>query len=158
MSTAKLAFLALLGTSTAASAASAPKPSQLVSARAVSTPCPFETDPTNNAFQITSMSTPEGIQAPFAIPAKQVFVITSASLQISGAPPNATAQLYLFTVVGTEGGILTEGFTTTNGNGFATVDRILPTGISVRSGVPLCVLGSAGNTLGSVTGYFAKDK
>ena len=134
------------------------KPSQLVSARAVSTPCPFEAPAGNNAFQITSMSTPDGVQVPFAIPPKQVFVITSASLNLTGAPADSTAQLYLFAVNGSDGAVLAEGLATSNANGLATVERVLPTGIAVKSGLALCVLGSQGSSLGSVTGYFTKDK
>ena len=134
------------------------KPSQLVSARAVSTPCPFPTEKGNNAYQITSMSTPDGVQAEFAIPPKQVFVITSAYLTLTGAPANDTAQLYLFAVEGDSASILTEGVAPTNANGLAIVERVLPTGIAVKSGKALCVLGSQGNSLGSVSGFFAKDR
>ena len=151
--------LVLLAAAAASAGPLAPtKPSQLVSARAVSTPCPFETNPGNNAFQITSMSTPRGVQAEFAIPPKQVFVITSAYLTLSGGPANDTAQLYLFAIEGESGSILAEGVAATNASGLAIVDRVLPTGIAVKSGKALCVLGSQGSSLGSVTGYFTKDK
>ena len=150
--------LALAALPAAAGPLAPTKPSQLVSARAVSTPCPLESQAGNNAYQITSMSTPEGVQAEFAIPPGQVFVITSASLTLTNAPVSATAQLYLFAANGADGAILTEGLTTTSVNGTGIVDRVLPTGIAVRSGLALCVLGSQGSSLGSVTGYFTKDK
>jgi hypothetical protein len=150
--------LALAALPAAAGPLAPSKPSQLVSARAVSTPCPFETQAGNNAYEITSMSTPDGVQAPFAIPPKQVFVITSAYLTLTGGPANDTAQLYLFAVEGESGSILTEGVAATNASGLAIVERVLPTGIAVKSGKALCVLGSQGNSLGSVTGFFAKDK
>jgi hypothetical protein len=138
--------------------AGAPKPSQLATVRAVSTVCPFPTAIGNNAFVLDSASTPGGVQAPFVIPPKQVFVITSANLRLSGGPANETAQLFLLAGPGPESAVLTEGVTTTNADGLANIDRILPSGIAVRSGLTLCVTGTQGNTLGSVTGYFAKDK
>jgi hypothetical protein len=156
---AKLALVsALLIASADASAGPAPKPSQLVTARASSTPCPIEFSVPNTGYQITSMSTSDGIQTPFAIPPKQVLVITSVNLNMTGAPANETGQISLIAVNGTDGSVLAEGLGTTNADGLLTIDRILPTGISVRSGVPLCVLGNVGSTLGSVTGYFAKDR
>jgi hypothetical protein len=136
------------------------KPSQLVTVRAVSEPCPIKSSPTTTPYQLTSMSSSDGNQAAFAIPPKQVFVITSASLVVTNGDPNETAQLVVFglNAAGTDGTVFVEGYARTDDNGFATFVQTLPTGIAVKSGVRLCALGTTGSTLGAVTGFFAKDK
>jgi hypothetical protein len=136
------------------------KASQLVTVRAVSEPCPLDTSPTANEFQLTSMSSSDGNQTAFAVPPKQVFVVTSASLVVTNAVANQPAQLVLFAVneAGTDGSVLVEGYSRTDADGFATFVQPLPTGIAVKSGVRLCVIGTTGSTLGAVTGFFAKDR
>ena len=154
-----LSALLVSGAQASAGPLAPSKPSQLVVARAASTPCPVDGFPTSNPFEITWMSTPDGTPVPFAIPAKQMLVVTSVSLVTTGGVANATAQLLLIAVASpTELSVLAEGYARTDANGLATYQQSFPTGVAVRSGVTLCIAGTTGSTLGSVTGFFAKDK
>jgi hypothetical protein len=134
------------------------KPSQLVSARAVSTPCPTVHPVEITPYAIDQMTTIDGLQVPFVIPPKQVFVITHVHLAASGATANAEVGIFLISVVGMDGGVLTEGTVHTSASGRGSTNIDLPTGIAVRPGTTICATTTDGAAFGSVTGFFAKDK
>jgi hypothetical protein len=134
------------------------KPSQLISARAVSTPCPTVHPVEVQPYAIDRMTTIDGIDVPLVIPPKQVFVITHAHLSASGAEANSEIDVHLISVIGNDGGVLTEGSVQTNASGRGSTNIDLPTGIAVRPGTTICASTTDGSGFGSVTGYFTKDK
>jgi hypothetical protein len=135
------------------------KPSQLVTARVVSTNCPLtEPVPNASANAIDEMSTLGGLQQALVIPPKQVLVITSVTFVAVG-PPGEIYGMNLIAVNGQEHAMLAQEVVEVIGEGLGTKTIVLPTGIAVREGNALCMVASeGGEPFGSVTGFFAKDK
>jgi hypothetical protein len=135
------------------------KPSQLVTARVVDSDCPLaEPDPGTTANMMDEMSTLEGLQQPFIIPPRQVLVITAVNFVAVGTPGDSYG-MNLIAVNGTERAVLAQGLVKTEAEGVGSTTINLPSGIAVREGNALCVVGSAGSgPFGAVTGYFAKDR
>jgi hypothetical protein len=135
----------------AAAAGTAPKPSQLVTAYTVGIACTGI--PEGSRFNtMRTLATAEGA---FAIPPKQVLVITHVELRTAGADPNEDLSLYLLSP---PAGLLYEARARASAVGEAFVSLDLPSGVAVRSGAELCASTSDGSALGLVTGYFAKDR
>jgi hypothetical protein len=156
------AFAAALACALAVPAAAGPlapsKPSQLVTARSVSTPCPTVHPAELTPYAIDSMTTIDARDVPFAIPPKQAFVITHVHLAAGNATPNTQIGVFLIAVVGTNGGVLAEAAVQTDGAGRGSTSFDLPTGIAVREGTTICGSSADGSGFASVTGYFTKDK
>ena len=134
------------------------KPSQLVTARALGTECPFDdSEPSNSARLIDSMTTIEGTTQPFVIPPKQALVITSVHI-LAGGAPDTNVGMNLIVLNGSGVAILVERSGRTDAGGSVTVDVTLPSGLPVRAGNQLCVASSVLGVGGSVTGFFVKDK
>jgi hypothetical protein len=135
------------------------KPSQLVTARVISTNCPLaEPDPGASANAIDAMSTLEGLQQAFVIPPNQVLVATSVTFVVVGTPGDFYG-MNLIAVNGQQRAVLAQEVVEAVGDGIGTKTIVLPTGIAVREGNALCMVSSAGGEpFGSVTGFFAKDK
>lgn len=136
------------------------KPSQLVSAHSAGPLCPFtgpnlETTPHKVEF-MTLAGRPE---VPFEIPPGSVLVITSARLlsfgAAAGTPENV--QLVTFDASGNMG-VLGGATTVTESNQQGHAELTFPTGVAVRPGSSICVVGPPSNTAVEVTGYFAKDR
>ena len=136
------------------------RPSQLVSAKdGTNTPCPFPSGPLNTPYLIDRMVGSDGSVVPFAIPEKQVFVITSFDFNFGGPVPDTTVfvQLTAYDAMGA-GATLLQGTATTSGNQVGGGSVVAPSGIAVRRDKTLCVTGTAGATGGIVHGFFAKDR
>jgi hypothetical protein len=135
------------------------KPSQLVTAWTVSAPCSNDVDGDDvmpNAFNV--MRTIAGGEQAFAIPAKQALVITRAELHVGGADPSTRVAIYLLSVRGGAPSLLAETSAVSSATGDADVRIELPSGVAVRSGDEICVTGSSGGFLGTLNGFFAKDR
>ena len=156
-----LCMIAVVASAAAAGPLVPTRPSQLVTVRALrggSQPCPI--DPSgdlNEPFQIDLMANLEGPQRPLVIPDGKVLVITHVHLTTEDAPANTNVKLAVIAVTGQDLGVLAETDAITNGDGFASADFDLPSGIAVRPGQPLCAAGQ-GTTFGTVSGFFAKDR
>jgi hypothetical protein len=159
---AALCAITLVASAAAAGPLVPTRPSQLVTVRALrggSQPCPI--DPTgdlNEPFQIDLMANLAGPQRPLVIPDEKVLVITHVHLITESAPPNISVKLALIAVTGQDLGVLAETDAITNGDGIASADIDLPSGIAVRPGQPLCAAAGRGTTFGTVSGFFAKDR
>jgi hypothetical protein len=156
----RAAFFAFLVAALPASAGPlAPtKPSQLVTARALGTDCPFDDgEPSSSAKLIDSMTTIEGTSQPFVIPPKQALVITGVHI-LAGGAPDTTVGMNLLVLNGPGVAVLIERSGRTDAGGNVTIDVTLPTGLPVRAGNQLCVASSLVGVGGSVTGFFVKDK
>jgi hypothetical protein len=136
------------------------RPSQLVSAYAVSQVCAFDPNGVNNTpYQISRMTGIDGVDAPFVIPPKQVFVITSVRFTFGGPVPGTIVNLQLLSFDATGNyGLLAEARATAESDQVGQADVLLPTGIPVRADKTLCIIGSSGATGGMVHGFFAKDR
>jgi hypothetical protein len=134
-----------------ASAATAPKPSQLVTAYTVGSAC--STNPQGAVFN--TMRTLAVADGPLVIPPKQVLVITHVEITLGGADANAEVNVRL---VAPTSGLLFETRVRTSATGDASASADLPTGVAVRTGTEICTNSSGGSTLGVITGYFAKDR
>jgi hypothetical protein len=143
--------LCALSIALSASAGTAPKPSQLVTAFTVGAAC--STDP--EGAMVNTMRTLAVAEAPFAIPPKQVLVITHVEITLGGATADTEVNVRL---VAPTAGLLFETRVHSSATGDASASVDLPTGVAVRSGTEICTNSSDGNTLGVVHGYFAKDR
>ena len=130
------------------------KPSQLVSAHSAGPLC-LETTPHKVEF-MTLAGRPE---VPFEIPPGSVLVITSARLlsfgAAAGTPENV--QLVTFDASGNMG-VLGGATIVTESNQQGHAELSFPTGVAVRPGSSICVVGPPRTTAVEVTGYFAKDR
>ena len=86
-------------------------------------------------------------------------MITRAELRVAAAANPATRVSFVLIAVrnGTVS-LLAETSTKTDATGDADVRIELPTGVAVRSGDEVCVTGSSGSFLGTLNGFFAKDR
>ena len=100
----------------------------------------------------------DGVERPFAVPPKQVFVITGFDFNYGGPVSGTTVfvQLTSFDATGTPS-ILAQGTATTSSNQVGGGSVVVPHGVAVRGDKTLCVAGSNGATGGIVHGFFAKD-
>jgi hypothetical protein len=101
---------------------------------------------------------PDGTEEPFVIPPKRVFVITSFGFTLaSDAPAGQNAAPTVTAKTATTSVPLVIGFGTTDSDGDVAGTVALPTGVAVRPGPTLCVVGGT-TPNGVLQGYFAKDK
>jgi hypothetical protein len=144
-----------------ASAAGAPKPSQIVSARAESAICPF--DPPfpfkSTSYRLDKMSVGGAPDVAFSVPPKTVLVITSARLGFAGPIAGTTQVVYLLSY-DESGSAATLGtaLATAQSSQVSQVALEFPTGAVVRSGHTVCVWTNEGATSAEINGYFTKDR
>lgn len=136
--------------------------SQLYAARTGSgnVQCPFGVVPGGNTpYLIDVMVGSDGVEQPFAIPAKQVFVVTGFDFAFGGPVSGTIVVVHLtsFDAMG-QGSILAQGTATTGANQIGGGSVVVPHGVAVRGDRTLCITGTAGATGGVVQGFFAKDK
>jgi hypothetical protein len=99
----------------------------------------------------------DGTTEPFAIPAKQVLVVTSFDYRIpTTEPAGSSFGVGLVLQTPTLGYPLLFGAAFADSNNFATGSVAASAGIAVKPGSALCISGD--NPYGVVHGYFAKDK
>jgi hypothetical protein len=136
------------------------KPSQLVTAWTVGEVCSNEVDGDGAiSARFNLMRTLAAGEQPFAIPTKQALVITRADLRVGAvANPGSRVSFVLTAVRNGTVSLLAESSTKTDATGEADVRIELPTGVAVRSGDEVCVTGSSGSFLGTLNGFFAKDR
>jgi hypothetical protein len=157
---ARLLFAALLLAAPAV-AASGPKPSEIVSARAESETCPF--DPPfpfkSTSYRLDRMSVGGAPDVAFAVPPKTVLVITSARLGFAGPVAGTTQVLYLLSYDASgSAATLATALATAESNHVGQVALELPTGAVVRPGHTVCIWTNDGVTNGEINGYFTKDR
>jgi hypothetical protein len=136
------------------------RPSQLVTARAVTAVCPFDgPNELTTPYQVDTMTVAGGSDEPFAIPAKSVLVITSARLT-SCCPIPGTVDLVTLVTFDAAGnmGVLGNAATTTPAEGPGYAQLTFPSGVVVRPGSAICVVGPPLSTGAEISGYFTKDR
>lgn len=137
------------------------KASQLVTARTGpgNVPCPFGGGGSNSPFLVDVMAGVDGVERPFAIPPKQVFVVTSFDFNFGGPVADTTVFVWLtaFDAQGTPTNLV-QGTATTSSNQVSGGSVVVPSGVAVRGDKTLCVTGSGAATGGIVHGFFAKDR
>ena len=159
-----LAALAALGLATSAYAVLGPtKASQLVTVTS-SGSCPIPGHPSSNSAAFTNLIHADGTSSPFAIPAKQVFIITDATLTVSGQGAN-DAMLALLSIGTASGGTQIAGqYDTAGPTGAVKSTFTFPAGVAVKSTSILCARlidttqGGSVFFSGTAHGYFAPDK
>lgn len=136
------------------------KPSELVTIRGFANPCP--TIGVGNAIDM--QTNPDGTSSAFTIPAGKVFIITSARLGAVGTPANG-ADLQLRRVTPSANNVIDvrQGDVEPTSSRY-NVELEFPTGVVVKAGTTLCVVGtdlvtSADlNVSAWVQGYLATDR
>jgi hypothetical protein len=135
--------------------------SQLVTARTGSgnVPCPFGGGGSNSPYLIDTMIGPDGAERPFAIPPKQVFVVTGFDFNFGGPVAGSTVfvQLTSFDAQGTPA-VLAQGTVATGSDQLGGGSVAIPNGVVVHGDRMLCVTGNKAATGGLVHGFFAKDR
>jgi hypothetical protein len=155
-----------LGFGVAASAGAAgplgpTRPSQLVTAYvANNTICPFDgPNELTTPYQVDAMTVGGGSSEPFAIPAKSVLVITSARLTSCCPVPGTVEGVTLVTFDASGNmGVLGSASTTTPASGPGYAQLTFPSGVVVRPGSSICVVGPPHSTGAEISGFFAKDR
>lgn len=151
LSLSALAALALTGPASAGPLAPA-RASDLVTVYTKNaTPCPVA----GVAFDTIVLA--DGTEQPFAIPPKRVLVVTSLDWNLTSASPGVAAAPVLGLQTGGASLPLLQGSGVTDSNGTAAGTVTAPTGVVVRSGPQLCLIGGA-TPAGLIHGFFAKDK
>lgn len=101
---------------------------------------------------------PDGTEEPFVIPPKRVFVITSFGFTVeSDAGPGEAAAPTVALQTGATSLPLVIGSGTTDADGEVAGTVVVPSGVAVRPGPTLCIIGGT-TPNGVLQGYFAKDK
>lgn len=159
-----LGFVTALGLATSAYAVLGPtKASQLATVTATGT-CALPGFSANTSATFTNAIHPDGTSSPFAIPAKQVFVITDVTLTVSGQQAN-DAMLSLISVGTASGASQVAGqFETAGATGAVKSVFTFPAGVAVKSTSLVCASmintthGGSVFLSGTMHGYFAPDK
>lgn len=126
--------------------------------------CPIGGAPAGNSQGFSQMVRPDGTVGTFSIPAKQVFVITEATLTTTSEP--AGDAMLTFIAVGTASGgsPVSIRVETASANGAVTSTFLFPSGITLKSTATACAemfnQTHGGGVIVSATahGFFAPDK
>jgi hypothetical protein len=110
--------------------------------------------PSGGCYPMTSQVQPDGTLAPFTIPPKQVLIVTSGSITVSGNPNQTN---FLFFTVG--GQVFTSHSVEMDAAGFADATVSIPNGFAVSSGNTICLSAAVASTVnGELHGFLAPDK
>jgi len=150
LSLSTLVALALTGPAAAGPLAPA-RASDVVTVYTNGAPCPI----VGVAFDTIVL--PDGTSQPFSIPPKRVLVVTSLDWNVTSGSPGVAAAPVLSLQTGGGGLPILQGSGVTDSNGTAAGTVTASTGVVVRSGPQLCLVGGVGPA-GLIHGFFAKDK
>jgi hypothetical protein len=162
--TTSLALVAALGVATTAHGVLAPsKASQLVTVYGVGG-CPLPGFNVASSVTFTQMVRNDGSIIPFAIPAKQVFVLVDAMVTASGEPAGDTMLAAVAVGTPASGAPIAARWESVAAGGTVTGSFEFPTGIAIKSTSVMCAqllnfthAGSVG-TSAIAHGFFAPDK
>lgn len=156
--------LAVLGLATSAHALLGPsKASQLVTVTATGG-CPLSGTSANTSAAFTNVIHADGTSSPFAIPPKQVFILTDATLTVGNMAANDAMLSILSVGTAAASSQVSGQFDTAGATGAVKSVFTFPAGVAVKSSSVLCATmintTHGGSVFLSATahGYFAPDK
>jgi hypothetical protein len=110
--------------------------------------------PSGGCYPMTSRVQSDGTLVPFTIPLKQVLIVTSGRILVSG---NANLTYFLSFTVG--GNVLASRTVDTDAEGFADATVSIPNGFAVSSGTTICLSATPASTPNAeLHGFLAPDK